>query len=227
MSVEYKSVNRSWQHFGDIAKEEESKIKKYPSIFLLYDSISQKIYAEALKLIEKLIGTRHYSSVEEGPLSGFSPRTKTIALNLIRKKIIKRIIKIPRRYHDEPKIIQYRAETPSAYPDISAYSDGRGSSSTSGGADLNEERAFMKAVGEGVERFCLCVYREKDCLLSAYEKISAKALNPLSFAGISEAQRQSIKGLKIVGVNTEKKELLVSGPVPGSRNSALKIKVVE
>ena len=44
MSVEYKSVNRSWQHFGDIAKEEESKIKKYPSIFLLYDSISQKIY---------------------------------------------------------------------------------------------------------------------------------------------------------------------------------------
>ena len=163
MSVEYKSVNRSWQHFGDIAKEEESKIKKYPSIFLLYDSISQKIYAEALKLIEKLIGTRLYSSVEEGPLSGFSPRTKTIALNLIRKKIIKRIIKIPRRYHDEPKIIQYRAETPSAYPDISSYSDGRGSSSTSGGADLNEERAFMKAVGEGVERFCLCVYREKDC----------------------------------------------------------------
>jgi len=37
----------------------------------------------------------------------------------------------------------------------------------------------------------------------------------------------TIKGLKIVGVNTEKKELLVSGPVPGSRNSALKIKVVE
>ena len=94
MSVEYKSVNRSWQHFGDIAKEEESKIKKYPSIFLLYDSISQKIYAEALKLIEKLIGTRLYSSVEEEPWSGFAPRTKIIALNLIKKKIIKTMIEI-------------------------------------------------------------------------------------------------------------------------------------
>jgi len=198
MSVEYKSVNRSWQHFGDIAKEEESKIKKYPSIFLLYDSISQKIYAEALKLIEKLIGTRLYSSVEEEPWSGFAPRTKIIALNLIKKKIIKRITKIPRRYHDEPKIIQYQTETPTSYPDISAYSDGRGSfSKFGGGADLNEERAFMKAVGEGVERLCLCTYKEKDCLLSTYKEISKKAVNPLSFAGISELQRQSINGLKI------------------------------
>ncbi|OGC38350.1 50S ribosomal protein L3 [candidate division WWE3 bacterium RBG_13_37_7] len=36
----------------------------------------------------------------------------------------------------------------------------------------------------------------------------------------------TIKGLKIVGVMSEKKELLVSGPVPGARNSKLSIKVL-
>ncbi len=55
----------------------------------------------------------------------------------------------------------------------------------------------MKTVGEGLERFCLCVYREKHFLLSTFDKISQKALSPLSFAGISPSQRQANPRLKI------------------------------
>ncbi|OGC70056.1 50S ribosomal protein L3 [candidate division WWE3 bacterium RIFOXYC1_FULL_39_7] len=36
----------------------------------------------------------------------------------------------------------------------------------------------------------------------------------------------TVKGLRIVKVYPERKELLVSGPVPGARNSDLKIKVL-
>lgn len=53
-----------------------------------------------------------------------------------------------------------------------------------------------------------------------------RVLKGKKMAGRQGNDTVTIKGLKIVGINIDKKELLVSGPVPGSRNSALKIKVI-
>lgn len=124
-------------------------------------------------------------------LGGISSRTKRLINHLFRKGIIKEIRRNPRIYYDEPKIIQYQVVTPSQPPEISLYSDGYGSFTGSSGADFGEEKALMKAIGEGLERFSLCCYREKNLLLAPYSKISRKALNPLSFVGLSPAQRQA------------------------------------
>jgi 50S ribosomal protein uL3 len=53
-----------------------------------------------------------------------------------------------------------------------------------------------------------------------------RVLKGKKMAGRMGNDTVTIKGLKIVGLNIEKKELLVSGPVPGSRNSALNIRIV-
>jgi large subunit ribosomal protein L3 len=46
-------------------------------------------------------------------------------------------------------------------------------------------------------------------------------------AGRDGNKKVTLKGVTIVKVNTETKELLLSGPVPGARNSLVKIKVTE
>jgi 50S ribosomal protein uL3 len=53
-----------------------------------------------------------------------------------------------------------------------------------------------------------------------------RVLKGNKMAGRKGSATVTIKGLKIVGINIEKKELLVSGPVPGSRNSALTVRVI-
>jgi ribosomal protein L3 len=45
-------------------------------------------------------------------------------------------------------------------------------------------------------------------------------------AGRAGNARVTIKNLKIVKVVTDLKQLLVSGPVPGARNSKIEIKLV-
>lgn len=45
-------------------------------------------------------------------------------------------------------------------------------------------------------------------------------------AGRLGTARVTIKGLKIVRVLPEKKELMVSGPIPGHRNSAVVVKII-
>ncbi|EKD95480.1 MAG: hypothetical protein ACD_24C00476G0004, partial [uncultured bacterium] len=45
-------------------------------------------------------------------------------------------------------------------------------------------------------------------------------------AGRLGNKKVTIKGLKIVEVSTDKKELKVSGPVPGARNSEIILKVL-
>jgi large subunit ribosomal protein L3 len=42
-------------------------------------------------------------------------------------------------------------------------------------------------------------------------------------AGRMGNERVTIKGLKIVKVNLEEKQVMVSGPVPGARNSKVEI----
>jgi len=45
-------------------------------------------------------------------------------------------------------------------------------------------------------------------------------------AGRMGNKQVTVKGSKIIGIDTEKKEILVSGPVPGSRNSEVTLKVM-
>jgi len=45
-------------------------------------------------------------------------------------------------------------------------------------------------------------------------------------AGRMGGERVTVKGLKLVGVDKEKGELMVSGPVPGARNSKVRVKVL-
>ena len=163
---------------------------------------SSSIFNSTLKKLASIlldIANEEENNLGNGfPIANISPKTRHLISNFLKKKIIKQVIKIPRIYYDEPSIINYQVNTPCKQPDITVYSDGVGTITNSGGADFkNEEKAIMKAVGEGLERFCLCIYREKNLLLSAYNQISKKALNPLSFAGISPSQRNANLRLKI------------------------------
>jgi 50S ribosomal protein uL3 len=54
----------------------------------------------------------------------------------------------------------------------------------------------------------------------------SRVMKGKKMAGRHGNKQVTIKGLKIVKVYPEKKEVLVSGPVPGARNSSLKIKVL-
>jgi large subunit ribosomal protein L3 len=45
-------------------------------------------------------------------------------------------------------------------------------------------------------------------------------------AGRDGNKKVTLKGVTIVRVDADKKELLLSGPVPGARNSIVKIKIL-
>lgn len=47
------------------------------------------------------------------------------------------------------------------------------------GVGVTQQRAMLKAVGEGIERYCSAIYHKKDLLLSSFEEISDPALSPL------------------------------------------------
>jgi large subunit ribosomal protein L3 len=53
-----------------------------------------------------------------------------------------------------------------------------------------------------------------------------RVLKGKKMAGRLGNAKITLKGVKIVGVNPESKELMVSGPVPGARNSKVSIKVL-
>jgi len=54
-----------------------------------------------------------------------------------------------------------------------------------------------------------------------------RVLKGKKMAGRMGGNKVTIKGLKIVDVSEKDKELMVSGPIPGSRNSDVKVKVLE
>lgn len=195
--TEYRPVCQAEVFFEEVAEEEKAELKEHPNLSLLFSTMLNGAYASLLKFIENIIGVRLYASPDTR-LPKISSRSKKLAASFSQKNIIKRIEKIVRIYHDEPALVHYQVEMPTSRSDISFYSDGGGSfSKLSGGADLNEEKALMKALGEGLERLCLCAYREKNLVLAHYHKILKKALNPFSFAGLSESQRQANERLKI------------------------------
>ena len=59
-----------------------------------------------------------------------------------------------------------------------------------GGSDPEPERALMKAIGEGVERHCLGIYRKKNSIVSSYAKIKERAVDPDLFITIPSVQKK-------------------------------------
>jgi len=53
-----------------------------------------------------------------------------------------------------------------------------------------------------------------------------RVLRGKKMAGRAGNQRVTIKGLKIVKIENDKKQVMVSGPVPGARNSKIEIKIL-
>ncbi len=190
---EYRLVYRAKDFFESFMKQEKLRQKKPVS----FNFILNKFRFTLLEFIEDIIGTKFYIS-DDQLLPNISLKVKRLAANLIKKKIITKLEKISHTRPDEPKIIEYQSRIPSVLPDISLYSDGSGSfSDMGGGSDLEEEKALLKAIGEAVERLSLCIYREENLVLSSYRKVSGKAVDPLSFVGISEAQRKLDRILRI------------------------------
>jgi len=54
-----------------------------------------------------------------------------------------------------------------------------------------------------------------------------RVLKNKKMAGRHGSQRVTLKGIKIVKIDVDKKEIFVTGPLPGARNSEIQIKVLE
>ena len=54
----------------------------------------------------------------------------------------------------------------------------------------------------------------------------SKVFKGKKMAGKHGNKRVTVKGLRIVNINSDNKEIMVSGPVPGARNSDVFIKVI-
>ncbi len=195
---EYQLVQPAEDFFNSQAEQEKLKFQKNQSLLSLFGPVLSKIYSNLLKFVESIIGIQLFANIDDFKTAGIPPKMKRLAVNFFQKKFIKQITRTVRFYPDEPWLEQYQVETPTVFPDISSFSDGLGSFINSGmGIDFDRDKAFIKTVGEGIERFCLCVYREKDCFFSSYSKVIKKALDPLSFVGIPPIRRQSDLRLKI------------------------------
>lgn len=174
-------------------KKADVEIKPVCGAVDLFEKTGNWIVSTILQFVEKIIKQKLYVQKTDSS-SDISFKTKQLISNLIKKKFIVRIIKKPRIYHDEPEIIWYEGQS----GDFLTQTDGGGGTTANGsGADFDEEVAILKTINEGLERFSLCVYRNDNLLFSSYEKIAGKAINPSSFAGISDVQRQSDKRLEI------------------------------
>ena len=181
---------RAKKFFEEKTKTDSGKYF-FPKNFFSF--VSDAFFSGAAFLLEKMTGKRIYIPDDDELLPGISEKNKKIIVNFLKKGVLKKVIKAERIYCDEPKIIQYKCET----SDPLFFSDGAMSLTMSAGTDIEEERALMKAVGEGLERFCLCVYRESNLLLSNFKKISKRAVNPLYFSGLSPIQREKGGSLNI------------------------------
>ena len=73
-----------------------------------------------------------------------------------------------------------------ATADTTAYSDAR-AAEFAAGADPDWDRAFMKALGEGLERYCAGVYRQSEFVV-APETNRARPVSPARFARPSDYQ---------------------------------------
>lgn len=177
-------------------KQSEVEAKSVRGAVDFFEKIGDWIYSTVLRFIEESAGQKLYVT-DDDFLPKASFKTKKLVADLIKKKIIQSIGKVPRAHHDEPEIVRYEVKL----SNFLAQTDGRGGTAVNGsGGDPDEETAILKAIGEGLERLSLYTYKNKDLISAPFAKVAKKALNPLSFAGISENQRRSDKRL---GINSD------------------------
>lgn len=93
------------------------------------------------------------------------------------------------RLYDEPFLYQYFTET----VDLKTLSAAPRGSEFGGGASFDQDRAKIKATGEGIERFCLAVYREEDLVKATQKELGDKAIDINEVVSISGRQKEQKK----------------------------------
>ncbi len=98
-------------------------------------------------------------------------------------KIISAVTRII-NYNDEPKMfhIGCKFKVTSKISDVGNYED------YSGGISFDKRKAYMKALGEVIERYCLAIYKKTDFKISSYKKIKNIAVNPKDFSSFTKEQ---------------------------------------
>lgn len=91
-----------------------------------------------------------------------------------------------RQYHDEPKFWHYSATINSKY----SKHDGKNFHSKSSGASFFSEKiAFLKCLGEAIERYCNFIFFEDSTsFIGSFKEIKREALNPCLMGNFSENQ---------------------------------------
>lgn len=92
------------------------------------------------------------------------------------------------QYHDEPKLFQYAAKLKPT-PELT---DGHvvKKKRASGASIDSNELAYIKCLGEAIERQALTVYKERDLITRPYSSLKKKALRPLEVIGLSSEQKE-------------------------------------
>lgn len=100
-----------------------------------------------------------------------------------KNKIISTVTRII-NYNDEPKMfhIGCKFKVTSKISDAGHYED------YSGGISFDKRKAYMKALGEVIERYCLAIYKKTNFKISSYKKIKNIAVNPKDFSSFTKEQ---------------------------------------
>lgn len=89
------------------------------------------------------------------------------------------------RYNDEPQFFQYTALIKKTSVKSNKEEDNE---NLAGGTAILKERAIMKALGEGIERYCLATFQRKDFVQASIKQLKEDYLNPASVVNFSERQ---------------------------------------
>jgi len=174
-TAEFKKVLGVEEFFDELSKD--SKVG-------FFQTFLNKVNSRILKLFEYFIEVRLFIAPQDTEKEKMPLQVKKLMEVLFKQKIIKNIMELE-NYNDEPKIFCFV----SVLEDTSTFFDAKMSVESSLSADSDRDTAIIKSVCEAAERFSAGFYKEKKFIKTSYNKVSSKAINPLSFVGISENQR--------------------------------------
>lgn len=100
-----------------------------------------------------------------------------------RNKPIISVYKTP-RYNDEPQLFQYTA----VIQKTSVLCTEGENDNLAGGTAVLKEKAIMKTLGEGIERYCLAIFQKKDLIKSSIRQLRGNYLDPVSVVNFSSSQ---------------------------------------
>lgn len=89
------------------------------------------------------------------------------------------------RYNDEPQFFQYSAIIRKTSLSSNIKEDEEG---LAGGTAVSKEKAIMKALGEGLERYCLAVFRRDGFIQTSIRQLKGNYLDPASVINFSKNQ---------------------------------------